>query len=470
MQLRLWLKDIRFWLVLAFLLRLIGIFNAPLEVAHGWRQVTVLMVARNFYELGPDLLLPRVDMAGTLTGITGMEFPLFNYLIYLQAKVFGWSHSGGRLINLVISTWGFWMFFKICERLTTRKVAFAAAFLLIFSLWFQYSRKIMPDTFGLSLVLGGVWYGLRYLEEGKVWRLLPFAVLACLGGLSKVPSLLPLVLLLPAFVSASCPWPRRIGLTAASLLLMAPIAWWYGHWAPHLVEEYGFWHFYMGQPLGQAIDELTSHFPAVLQKFGFEALKISGLLLFLWGLFGFVKDRNRTLAWVLTAATVGLIAFMLKAGFAFHHHGYYILPFVPFMALVAGYAVARIEKPTWLGATLLAVVAIENVASQQHDFFLKDSELHKLRAEAIADSVLATEVRIVINGGENPEDLYFTGRKGWVLTDQEVREGKLPDEATVLMLNLNRFEGQLPESVQGYTVLYRDADYGLFSLDASAGN
>lgn len=85
-------NDIRFWIFVFFVLRMAGIMQPPLEVAHNWRQTTVTMVARNFYETDAGIWLPRVDMAGEKSGITGMEFPLFNYLIYLFSLVFGYDH------------------------------------------------------------------------------------------------------------------------------------------------------------------------------------------------------------------------------------------------------------------------------------------------------------------------------------------------------------------------------------------
>ena len=60
---------------LFFLLRLIGITNAPLEIAHNWRQVTGLMVARNFLEVD----LPVYYLAIQTEFIEGEED--FNNLI-----------------------------------------------------------------------------------------------------------------------------------------------------------------------------------------------------------------------------------------------------------------------------------------------------------------------------------------------------------------------------------------------------
>ena len=99
------------WFILLFgLIRLYGITNPPIEVAHAWRQTTVTMAARNFYEVDPNILYPRIDISEDLTGITGMEFPLMNYLIYLMSEVFGYAHWYGRLINLILSSLGCWFF------------------------------------------------------------------------------------------------------------------------------------------------------------------------------------------------------------------------------------------------------------------------------------------------------------------------------------------------------------------------
>ena len=71
-------------------------YPPPIEVGHNWRQSTVLMVARNFFEGPFDLMHPKVDMAGDLSGITGMEFPLLNALHAGWAHLFGWSDWYGR--------------------------------------------------------------------------------------------------------------------------------------------------------------------------------------------------------------------------------------------------------------------------------------------------------------------------------------------------------------------------------------
>jgi len=107
--------DIRFWIVLFAVLRLYGIANPPLEVSHSWRQTTVAMAARNFYEIDSNILFPRIDIGGDLTGITGMEFPLMNWLIYLFSLLFGFHEWFGRAINLLVTSLGCWYFFGLLK-------------------------------------------------------------------------------------------------------------------------------------------------------------------------------------------------------------------------------------------------------------------------------------------------------------------------------------------------------------------
>ncbi|MBI4648842.1 MAG: glycosyltransferase family 39 protein [Bacteroidia bacterium] len=164
--------DFRFWLIIFFVFRLYGITSPPLEVAHNWRQSTVSMVTRNFYETDSNILYPRVDMAGEKSGITGMEFPLLSYIAFLIAKLFGYSCWYERLINLIISSIGTYYFYLLIRKYFNERMALLAGLILICSLWLTYSRKIMPDTMSVSLVLIGLYYGIDFLLKGNLWRLL----------------------------------------------------------------------------------------------------------------------------------------------------------------------------------------------------------------------------------------------------------------------------------------------------------
>ena len=305
-----YVKDIRFLIIVFFLFRLIGVTNAPLEKGHNWRQTTVTMAARNFLEIDNNILYPRIDFAGEKTGITGMEFPVLNYSIYWVSKIFGYQHWYGRLINLIVSSFGLFFFFKIIRKYFDKSVAFNATLILLFSLWFSFSRKIMPDTFSMSFIIAGMYYGTNYLDklEGKqpILQLLLYLILTMLGVLSKLPSgYLPIIFIL-FYLDKNIVIQRKAIFAFVSIIALAPAVWWYFSWVPHLVETYGFWHFFMGSDLLVGIQEIINHLPLTLSRFYADALKYIGFGMFLLGIFYAIRTQNKRL---LAVGALGFFSF-----------------------------------------------------------------------------------------------------------------------------------------------------------------
>ncbi len=412
--------DIRFWILFFALLRLYGITNPPLEAAHSWRQTTVTMVARNFYEVSPDIFHPRIDIAGEKTGITGMEFPLFNYLIYLVSLLFGYDHWYGRLINLLVSSAGIYYFFLLARKYFKKEVAFNAAFILLVSFWFSYARKIMPDTFASSLVLISLYYGSNYLDRKRSCKnLLLYAVFGLAGILSKLPVAYIWVLFLVWFLSKKVSTARKLIFGAVTLLIAVPVYYWYFVWVPYLVDAYGFWHFFMGEPLQQGVKETQTFFPRILNHFYESSLKFIGFGLFLFGLVMSVIRKEKVLGVVFLLCLAGFSLIILKAGRTFAFHSYYILPFVPVMALVAGYGLTQINNRKAI-YILLAAVAVEGLLNQWNDFTIEPNAKAMTHLESDLDRFSSRDDLIVINSGENPAPMYFAHRKGWVAHNEQI--------------------------------------------------
>ena len=71
---------------------------------------------------------------------------------------------------------------------------------------------------------------------------------------------------------------------------------------------------------------------------------------------------------------------------------------------------------------MLAII-IESVANQQDAFRINPKELHKLELENIADQFIKKDELIAINTPVgNPQELYFTHRKGWLLNNEEITD------------------------------------------------
>ncbi|MES1215296.1 MAG: glycosyltransferase family 39 protein [Bacteroidota bacterium] len=413
--------DIRFWIILFFFIRFYGITNPPLEIGHNWRQSTVTMAARNFLEINRNILYPRIDIAGEKTGITGMEFPLLNYIIYVQSVVFGYAHWYGRLINLIVSSFGIFYFFKLVKKYFSPEIAFNAAMILLFSIWFSYSRKIMPDTFGMSLTLIGMYYGSNYLDKtNRIKDLLIYSFFILAGTLSKISSAYIGSLFLFALFNRDIPVRIKLIFSATSALILSIVFVYYFYWVPYLVQTFGFEHFFMGIGISQGIHEIFSHLPETLEKFYAEALKYVGFLFFLAGIFlAFIKKEK----FFLQVFFLGFLSFLFmvvfKSGFYFYHHIYYIIPFVPLMALTAAYAVSAIKNKK-IALSVLAIIGIEGAANQLSDFRIKENYAALLNLEADMDKISQRQDLVLINSGDFPTPMYFAHRKGWVNSNEKI--------------------------------------------------
>ena len=458
-------SDIRFWILLFFIVRLYGITNPPLEVAHSWRQVTVNMVSRNFLETNANILYPQVDMAGEKIGITGMEFPFLNYLIYLVSYIFGFQHWYGRLINLIVSTIGILYFFKLIDHYFKKDIAFNASLILLSSIWFAYSRKIMPDTFSVSLVIIGLYQTHCYVTNGSGFRLFGAFILLCIGTLCKLPSGFMLVFsVLILFPINTRPLKRILGVCFMLVSITLINSVWYFYWVPYLVETFGYWHFYMGTSISNGIAEIAENLQLTAEKFYFDALKFSGFVLFVLGIILSMVKKSKT---ILVLITIGSIAFslvVLKGGRTFYLHSYYVIPFVPLMSIVAAQTLRYLKNTTLIKIVLLIVIS-EGVLNQAHDFIIKDSEKHVLTLEKIVNQNIQTKSLIAINGDVNPRDIYFTHRHGWTISNTQLQSSSIDSlkKLGCTYLIIDKHQIHTPFYLN-FPICFKNDDYLIFSL------
>ena len=460
---------LRALLVLFFFGRLIGITNPPLEVGHSWRQTTVTMVARNFHEVSADILRPRVDMAGELSGITGMEFPLLNYLIHLTSELFGYEHWFGRLIVLVIGSIGIWSFYRLLRRHLNEEVAQIAGIFLLGSIWFSFSRKMMPDVFSASLVIMGLERLDAYLlRNANPIHGLSALILLAAGVLSKLPAAHMMLFALPMLLMA---WQNQakgrflfVGLGLAVTTGLAYL--WYGYWVPQLIEDQGYAHFFMGDTLSQGFSELLEDLPQVFKRFYQTAMGFVGFLSFLSGLWAWSKDRTDPIGWILGLGSMGFSVVMVKAGWAFGHHNYYIVPYVPVMAVLAAHGIHHHLSGRVLLPILVGLFLLEGVLNQVQDFRIKPQAAELVRLEGLLDKQLPEDGLLFVNSGKYPTPLYFAHRKGWIGTNQEIKKEAYRDSLEVLglkhILILKRAFGNdmtLPEEE-----VYSDEDFHIYRL------
>lgn len=468
------LYDFRFWLILTVLIKLYGIWNPPLEAWHTWRQVNVLMVANNFFEI-PNLLYPKIDSNGPYSGITGMEFPLFNYCIYLCNRFFGESYMYGRLINLIISTCGLLFFYKLCKKLVSEKQALLALVLLSFSEWFMFSRKIMPDTLSISLVIISFYFAYKFLKiKGHFLSLFLYFIFALLGGLIKLPAL---IILSPLtywfFTDSGVDNKNRLLFLVSSTLVLVPIIWWYFYWFPYLNHTYELDYYFMGNSFSHGLYEIITHFHFVLLRFSKSAMGVSGFIILMLGVYVFFKSKNQFYKRTFLITFLVSLVFIVKSGFAFHHHDYYILPLIPFLAFLASFSHSFISKKWFL--PLIALFVIEGLLTQMRDLSVKRTHKDYLsyyqnwKALGLEDTS-----KVVLNNGKNPTKLFFLKQQGWILQNDSIFHS--PSDTLEYSIRNGAkyavvFEDVDPNAERftklGFDQIAKTRDYYVFELDSN---
>ncbi len=458
--------DIRFWIVVFFIVRLFHITNPPLEVSHNWRQTTVTMPARNFFEGDNNILLPKVDFAGEKTGITGMEFPLLNYLIYLASLVFGYAHWYGRFITLVVSSFGLWYFFKLLQKYFNVSLAFNATFILLFSVWFTYSRKIMPDTFSMSFVIAGIYYGSNYLDRQKNLKdLLLYFIFVLAGILSKLPSGYLLAIMFVFLVDKKIPLLNKSLFVCASLLIVFFVSAYYFYWVPFITKQYGFEHFFMGKGIVEGAKEIFSHLNKTFQKFYEAALGFTGFVVFISGLFVMIKRKQKNMLLVFCICFMSFLVIILKGGATFYNHTYYIVPFAPVMALICGYVISLVNNKK-LAITFLALIAVECILVSNADFYIKEKNMAILDLEKDLDKFSKPTDLILINSGEVPTPIYFAHRKGWIDFNERIADNayimSLKEKKLKYIIILKKAFGN--DITLPYKQLLTNVDYTIYEI------
>ncbi|MEO6132782.1 MAG: glycosyltransferase family 39 protein [Saprospiraceae bacterium] len=456
-----WLFDVRLWILVLLLIRLENINLPPLD-EHAWRQTITLGVARNYIEISPDFFKPRTIICDSREGIIAQEFPFFNYCISLLWRLFGQENWCYRLFNLLVASIGLFYFSKIACRFTGRKGALYSTIILGVSVAFVYARKGMPDVFAVSLVLIGIEFGLKYLEEKVLTHLIWFISFTALGMLCKMPAACVIGMLAPSFFSSADKKYRMnllVGATTSVAIMMA----WYFIWVPWAEKSYGFPLFYqvsLSEGLKQVIqmknDTISRFYPIALTS------RIA-FFFFLIG-FGFMilkKEKNMLLAF--SASTILLVGLMLKAGGTFSGHEYYIIPYVPMMALVSGYGLNNLVKNQWLQIIFLLIITSEAIYLHKRDFFIPYENQKFLKLEKITDQYVPKEARILVNNREgSPIMMYFAHRRGWTVTDRMKDSTWVASESTVgldyLIIERTRWKDTLL-----FPLLYEDNEFQIYT-------
>ncbi len=422
--------------------------TSPLLDAHRWRQVDTAAVARAFYEGPMNPLRPEANWGGA-HGAVESEFPLLSLVVSIFYTLFGVNETLGRLVVVVFSLATVVLVYLLARDLVDHPTGLAAAFLVAVSPGAVfYGRAFMPDSLMLCFSVGAILGFHRYLTRDSRRALGWGSVSLALAVLVKLPAVIvaaPLV----AMVWQARRWSAlgdRLLIAALVVPALLSIAW-YWH-AYQLFRETGLTFGVFGTTKTYPPDVAPGPWTTAFSKWSSWDL-LTGwtfyetMLSRLWLLHltppGLALSAMGTLLWrrvpgraSIDGWALGMLAFILAAGYGQMGHDYYQLPLVAICAFYFAVSARNAFDGDWItraigpgihwkaavAAVLGAVAALSFVHSRVIDrhFRPENPDVRMLTAgQAIAAAADDGALMVVVDdyGVNSPMLLYFAHARGW---------------------------------------------------------
>lgn len=436
----------------------------PLIDRHSWRQSITLTIAQNFARHGYHFAKPLYDICGNVSPeVFASEFPLYNNLIAFFYNNFGWKLGFARGINLIVTHIGFYYFYLLVSRIINKQAAFYALLFSISSVIIVFARKVMPDTFSLSLAIMGVYYLYRYLDKKKYTYLLLGFLLASLGVLCKLPSVMIFLFLIFPLLDGALFSRHKINLIIFSSLSIVPGLVWYFIWLPHIETHYTCMPLMYPVSLSDGLLNYFTSFDEIFMRFVKAFFWLGPLLLYLMGVIQSIRNKENNFIIFFLLNFIIFVAFIAKTGTVFQAHDYYVIPVIPMMSLFIGYLFSTTyfnKRMFILIALLYMTYPLSKMYEEMHD----THKTHYVRISTILDDLgVDARAKIIVNGQSfNPMLMSHTGRHGWNVNNEDLTQygwisDYMDDGMEYIVVDRHAYQPLLK-----HNVVYQDDDFVVY--------
>jgi len=393
--------------------------DLPPQSIHVWRQCSTLTVARNLYEEGMNPFQPRIDQRFDTNGVTGMQFPAYEFLVALGYKLVGFHNFVHRCISFCVFMMGAWGTYELFTLLFL--TPWAAALGAWFFCWspelFFFGISALPDVLALASSIWGLFFFILWFKKGGFAPYGLSLAATTLGGLSKIQYLVigfPIAVLVLSG-KGNYPWGKRVALSGYALFTVGLTLSWY-FYAAHLIHVSGLSDYDLGFGLPPSFawaakvvwHNAVSEIPELI-------LNYATFTFFIFGIYAFFKNEKWKSPWFLPLAVWGgaILLYYLIEIRKMGVHSYYLLPFLPLLLVVAvlGGLFLRDSKYRWLFVFLLAAqpcVAFFRIVP--HRFWSDDKavprELYDEESRQRLEKAVPND-KLCVVGADNSRTIYF---------------------------------------------------------------
>lgn len=414
------------------------ILNVDVRGFHTWRQAQTMWNVRNFVRHDANIFNPRINsFNGGKDNIQRYEFPLLQYSIAIFQKVFGEKPIVFRLLMFFLAFFSLVGFYKLAFLCFNKAlVAMLSTFSLAFSpCFFHYAYNPMPD--GLALA-GGIWYLyflFKYKNSENLFDLVGASFSLLVATLSKLPFVMFSIVSIFLFIQYILN-KRSLGkilvFCLIQILFILPALWWYlwviQSWSgnPVLVGVFGnhLSNFEYFEILKYHKDIM---FPRIL-------LYPAIWLFFIFGVYYFFKNGSFR-SEIISLVFISFLYLGLEFNAINTVHDYYLLPFLPWMFLIAGFGFLFINNLSpyinyFVFIVFLAYVPINTVNSTKERWSLENSfanqDVIKYRSE-LENIISNEEICIILNDKSTYIFSYYIDKMGHIFSDDYLPIDWIPD-------------------------------------------
>lgn len=416
--------------------------DMPPRGTHVWRQCITMAVARNFYQEDMNILRPRVDRREDTDGVTGMQFPSYEYLVAVGYNLVGERNWVPRLVQFLLFALSIWGLYRLVQLLTGRhRLAAFAAWLFSWSPeMFYHGINALPDVLALGASIWGFYFLIRFTRQGRLLNLVLGSGFLILSGATKIQYLAVGGGILVAWLLEL----KKKGFKSRDLLfLLTGVAIvvisssWYLY-AAELTKTSGLAEFGLHVRSFPSISEalrilrvnLQMDVPETLLGFGTFGTFVIGVYHLISG-----KKWNTELGLIMSGWFAVLLIYHLLDLSQMEHHQYYMMPHIPIMIIVAAYGLSKLANTKWKPLAILVLAAapilagIRIIPARWADRLQVNESLYneQTRNEIIEH---IPQDALVITGGDpsNCIYLYFLEAKGFCFSNDNPLNQPLADQ------------------------------------------
>ena len=342
--------------------------SLPPSAIHTWKQCNTMAVIRNFQEEETNIFKPRVDGRKFTNGVTGMQFPSYEFIVASIGKVIGFHETTARVVTLLIFSFCLYFFYELMFFIFQSNYAAAiGAWTLCWSPeLFYHSNNALPDILAFTSAMAGLWLFLKWNKEKKNSLLLYSILFTTLAGLTKIPHLIigfPIAtIVVRDFVQEKYSVKDLVLLLVFAIITVGISLGWH-FYALWLIETSGLEEFalYLKTPSSwrQAgsilFQNVVSDLPELLLNF-------AGFVFFCVGLFVFFKFKKWKSPWGIAMAgwLVGLLIYHFTNLSHMEVHHYYMIPHFPILIVLVciGALYLKSKNAHWVIISLMLLQPI----------------------------------------------------------------------------------------------------------------